>query len=134
MEWEFSPEAVIKGDVCYDLAHFRNDLAAELRMNLASAGDEAFARSFALVYDLCHWLATGRSFAEFLVELGGDPAATRLAHAVRKPMAPNVAMLSAILQRMIVDRVEAGMPLEAAVQDAAREHRRIAAGPPIASN
>lgn len=130
MEWEFSLEDVVKGEARYGLENFRADLAAELRMNLAPASEKEFVRAYGVTYDLCHWLATGRSFPDFLVELGDDPAATRLAHTVREPMADNVAMLGAIMQRMIMDRVEAGMPLDAAVHDAAEEHGRIAANLP----
>lgn len=126
MEWEFTPEEVIKGEASYALEHFRADLAAEIRMNLSPPDETAFERAYALIYDLCHWLAIGRAYEDFIGQLSDDPAATRLANMVREPMAPNADMLGAILQRMIMDRVEGGMPLEAALQSVAEAHDAIA--------
>ena len=45
-------------------------------------------------------------------------------------MADNVAMLGAILQRLIMDGVEAGLPLQQAVDDAAQRHAQVAAAVP----
>lgn len=48
-------------------------------------------------------------------------------------MSSNVEMLGAILQRQIMDRVEAGMPLESAVSEVADWHRQtVAEHPPTA--
>lgn len=43
-------------------------------------------------------------------------------------MADNVVMLGAILQRLIMDRVEANMPLAQAIQDVAQWHAALVAG------
>jgi hypothetical protein len=130
MEWEFGPVDVVKGAVGYTLAQFRRDLAHELRANLETSGEDEFQRAYGVVYDLCYWLATGHSLPEFLSGLGDDPTATRLAMMVHPPMAPNIEMLGAILQRMIMDGVEAGLPLDDAVAAAEREHRAVAGAPP----
>lgn len=130
MEWEFTAEDVVKGDVGYALCDFRHDLVRELRNNLDVADEREFERAYAVVYDLCYALATGRTLEEFLATLGGDPAATRLAMHVREPMAPNVEMLGAILQRMIMVGVESGLPLERALEAADREHADVASRPP----
>lgn len=42
-----------------------------------------------------------------------------------EPMRPNGEMLGAILQRLIMDRVEAGMPLEQALESVAEHHRQV---------
>jgi hypothetical protein len=126
MEWQFSPQDVVKGDVGYTLAHFRADLKSEIRTNLDPGTPGDFERACAVIYDLCYWLATGRSLEPFLAQLGEDPVATRLAMLVREPMAPNVTMLGAILQRMIMDRVEQGLPLEEALVAVEQEHRLVA--------
>ncbi|CAG0970262.1 hypothetical protein BURK1_01190 [Burkholderiales bacterium] len=80
-------------------------------------------RAYAVNCDLCYWLATGRSLDGYLAQLGEDPVATRLVMLVREPMAPNVTMLGAILQRMIMDRVEEGLPLDDALSAVERQHR-----------
>lgn len=132
MEWDFSPEAVVQGDSDYGLADFRRDLAEELRLNLPPADPDTHQRTFRLAYDLCHWLATARGFSDFLGELADDPEATRLARFLHDPMQANVPMLGAILQRLIMDRVAAGLSLEDAVRDAAAAHAAIvAAAPPV---
>jgi hypothetical protein len=47
-------------------------------------------------------------------------------------MSANVEMLGAILQRQIMDRVEAGKPLESAVEEVAEWRRKTVAGHPPA--
>jgi len=125
MEWDFTPEDVINGRAAYGLENFRADLASEVRMNLGSAHEEEIRRDFAVIYDLCYWLATGRDFESFLAGLGEAPEAIRLAKSVRDYMGSNVEMLGAILQRMIMERVEGGMPLERAVEGVAAYHASV---------
>lgn len=130
MEWEFTPEDVVQGKADYGLAEFRRDLAHEVRLNLPPAADQAEGeRLFALVYDLCHWLATGRELEDFEREVGADPSLVAFIRMVHRYGEANVAMLGAILQRAIMDGVEAGMPLEAALEAAAARHVQVAAVP-----
>ena len=128
MEWEFSPEQVVKGEVGYALVNFRSDLAEEVRMNTPASDDEARAATYNLVYDLCHWLATGKEFDAFLAPCAYDPPTVDFLRDVRPMLEPNVAMLGAILQRMIMDGVDAGLSLEDALAQAAAEHARIVDG------
>ncbi len=130
MEWDFTPEDVIKGQAAYGLENFRSDLANEVRINLGGTLDEEFHRNFAVIYDLCYWLATGRDFESFLAGLGEAPEAIRLAKSVRDYMDSNVEMLGAILQRMIMERVESGMQLEQALHEVAMQHGRLAGREP----
>lgn len=129
MEWEFSAEQVVKGEVGYRLEDFRLDLAREVRMNTLEADDEERAATYNLLYDLTHWLATGKAFDEFLMTCAYDPPTCDFLRDVRPMLAPNVEMLGAILQRLIVDRVEAGMPLEQAIQATADYHARVVRSP-----
>lgn len=123
MEWEFSPEDVIKGRADYGLAEFRRDLAAEVRMNV---GDDAarFTRTFHLLYDLCYALATSKDFEAHLAAYAYDPPTVQFLRELQPLMENNVAMLGAILQRQIMDRVAAGMPLESAINDVAAWHKQ----------
>lgn len=130
MQWEFTPEQVVTGERAYGLEQFRQDLAREICINLEGASADEMRRSFALLYDMCHWLATGRSFELLMAELASDPPAAAFLRAVHPYSEPNVLMLGAILQRLIMERIEAGMPLESAVQDAAAYHRIAARGVP----
>lgn len=127
MEWEFSPEDVVKGHAAYGLIDFRRDLAQEVRANLPQADEARQARGFNLIYDMCYALATNRSFEEFLSAHAYDPPTCEFLSGLKPFMDGNVAMLGAILQRLIMERVEAHMPLEQAVQDAAQWHADIVA-------
>lgn len=123
MEWEFTPEDVVKGYADYGLKEFRRDLAEEVRMNV---GDDAnrSTRTFHLLYDLCYALATSKDFEAHLAAYAYDPPTVQFLRELRPLMENNVAMLGAILQRQIMDRIESGMPLENAIADVAEWHRR----------
>lgn len=123
MKWEFTPEQVVKGDADYGLADFRRDLEAEVRMNMGSVDDLQRLRTFNLIYDMCYALATNRELEEFLSAYAYDPPTCQFLREVQPLMSDNVEMLGAILQRMIMDGVEAGMPLDRAVNEAAARHR-----------
>lgn len=128
MQWDFLPEEVVKGKVDYSLEAFRHDLREEVVNNLAS-DDEAFVqRSFNLIYDLCYWMATGREFADFSDTLDEDgPLDVHVLQMIKEHMRDNIVMLGAILQRLIMDGIEKGMPLEAALERAAQHHDRAVA-------
>lgn len=123
MEWEFTPEEVVKGISAYGLEDFRRDLAQEVRQNLGEG--EASVRAFHLLYDLCYALATNKDFEAHLAAYAYDPPTVEFLRELRPMMEDNIAMLGAILQRQIMDRVEAGMPLEAAIDDVADWHRQL---------
>ena len=128
MEWEFSAQQVVKNEVGYALADFRSDFSREVRMNMPDAGDDERAATYNLLYDVTHWLATGREFDAFLATCAYDPPKCEFLRDVRPLLAPNVEMLGAILQRMIMDRVEAGLALETALAQVDAEHRCIVDG------
>jgi len=128
MEWEFSPEDVVKARAEYGLLDFRRDLSEEVRSNLGPLDEAQHTRSFNLIYDMCYALATDKNFDDFLAVYAYDPPTCQLLTELKPLMADNVAMLGAILQRLIMERVEAHMPLDHAVQDAATWHASVVAG------
>ena len=128
MQWEFSPEDVVKARADYGLTDFRRDLAEEVRANVPSADQAQQTRSFNLIYDMCYALATDKRFDDFLTAYAYDPPTCQFLTELKPHMADNVAMLGAILQRLIMERVEAHMPLEQAVGDAAQWHASVVAG------
>lgn len=128
MKWEFSLEDVVKARAEYGLMDFRRDLAEEVRSNVGSADEAQQTRSFNLIYDMCYALATDKSFDDFLSAYAYDPPSCQFLTELKPHMTDNVAMLGAILQRLIMDRVEGNMPLEHAVQDAAKWHASVVAG------
>lgn len=131
MEWDFTPQDVVKGQIGYGLADFRQGLAEEVRQNVTGDTD-VFARAFHLLYDLCYALATRKDLEAHLAAYAFDPPTVQFLRELAPVMSANVEMLGAILQRQIMDRVEAGMPLENAVSDVADWHRQTVADHPPA--
>lgn len=129
MQWEFTPEEVVKGEVGYGLHEFRSDLFEEIAANLASDDENFLRQSFDLIYDLCYWEATGREFADFVATLDENiPLETHVLQAIKEHMRDNITMLGAILQRLIMDGVEQGMPVEHALTQAAQYHSQVIQG------
>ncbi|WP_420475164.1 hypothetical protein [Noviherbaspirillum sp. ST9] len=129
MEWEFTPDDVVQGHVDYGLAEFRRDMLEEFRLNLPKENAPAEpALLFAIVYDMCYWLATGRTFEEFEREVGTEPYLNGFLRMVYRHSDANVTMLGAILQRAIMDLVEGGQPLEAALEQVAVQHAQVCHG------
>lgn len=129
MQWDFSPEDVVKARADYSLTDFRRDLAEEVRMNLPPSDALQEQRSFNLIYDLCYALATSKDLDSHLGAYAYDPPTVQFLREVEPMMADNVEMLGAILQRLIMDRIESGMVLEQAIEDTAAWHARLAAAP-----
>ena len=123
MEWEFTPEDVVKGRSGYGLAEFRHDLAEEVRQNTGGNSD-VFVRTYHMSYDLCYALATGKDLDAHLKAYAYDPPTVQFLRELAPAMSANVDMLGAILQRQIMDRVEGGMPLASAIGEVADLHRR----------
>jgi hypothetical protein len=129
MQWEFTPEEVARGEVDYGLEAFRRDLFEEVAANLGGDNAAFLQHSCDLIYDLCYWMATGREFADFAATLAeDDPLDVNMLQVIKEHMRDNITMLGAILQRMIMDGVEQGMPVNEAVEHAARQHEAAVAG------
>jgi hypothetical protein len=124
MEWEFSPEDVVKARADYGLADFRRDLAEEVRNNVGAGDPAVQLRTYNLLYDLCYAQATDRDLEQHLAAYAYDPPVCQFLREMVPVMATNVEMLGAILQRRIMDHVESGMPLQQALAEVAEWHGR----------
>jgi hypothetical protein len=130
MEWEFTPEEVVGCKVDYGLEQFRSDMLEEVRLNMGQMDDAQQLKIFSAMYDLCYWVATGNDYDEFLATLDQDSFFSSFLASIRVNLEPNIVMLGAILQRLIMDRVEGqSMPLEHAIRDVDELHRNIVAAP-----
>lgn len=125
MEWEFTPQQVVKGEMDYGLDAFRHDLMQEVAMNIPGLDDEQLEQVFRLAYDLCYWLATGKDYGEF-EERFQDINTVMFLRALREHGKANVDMLGAILQRMIMDGVEEGLSVEGAVAQVGLHQEQLA--------
>ncbi len=130
MEWEFTPEEVVKAEVDYGLEQFRRDMFEEVRLNTGDLDAGQQQKIFVVMYDLCYWVATGGKYEDFLATLDQDSFLPSFLASVKDMLAPNIEMLGAILQRLIMDRVEGeGMPLDEALKQVAEYHRQVVAKP-----
>jgi hypothetical protein len=125
MEWEFTPQQVVKGEVGYGLEAFRDDLMQEVSLNVPGIGKGQLNAIFSLAYDLCYWLATGKDYDEFEARFQ-DINAVMFLRALREHGKANVEMLGAVLQRMIMDGVEEGLPVADAVERVAAHQLELA--------
>lgn len=130
MEWEFTPEEVVKAEVDYGLEQFRADMLAEVRINTGDMEEAQQKQMFDVMYDLCYWVATGNDYDDFLASLNQESFLPGFLVSIKQHLEPNIVMLGAILQRLIMDRVEgASMPLESALKEVDELHRQILAQP-----
>jgi hypothetical protein len=125
MEWEFTPQQVVKGEMDYGLDAFRHDLMQEVALNIPGLGNEQLEQAFRLAYDLSYWLATGKDYDEFEQRFQ-DINTVMFLRALREHGKANVEMLGAILQRMIMDGVEEGLSVDDAVAQVARHQEQAA--------
>ncbi len=130
MEWEFTPEEVVKAEVDYGLEQFRRDMFEEVCLNTGDLDAGQQQKIFVVMYDLCYWVATGGTYEDFLATLDQDSFLPSFLASVKDMLVPNIEMLGAILQRLIMDRVEGeGMPLDEALKQVAEYHRQVVAKP-----
>jgi len=130
MEWEFTPEEVVKAEVDYGIEQFRADMLAEVRINTGDMEDAQQKQMFDVMYDLCYWVATGNDYDDFLATLNQESFLPGFLASIKQHLEPNITMLGAILQRLIMDRVEGeSMPLEMALKEVDELHRQILAQP-----
>lgn len=112
MEWEFTPQQVVKAEVDYDFADFRRDLQLEVQSNVGATAPRQAKDTYDLLFDLCYWLATDRKFEDFTASHAHSPPTCEFLATVRPAMQPNAEMLGAILQRMIMAEMERGLSRE----------------------
>lgn len=130
MEWEFTPEEVVKAEVDYGLEQFRADMLAEVRINTGDMEEAQQKQMFDVMYDLCYWVATGNDYDDFLATLNQESFFPGFLVSIKQHLEPNIVMLGAILQRLIMERVEGqSMPLEAVLKEVDEMHRQILAQP-----
>lgn len=131
MEWEFTPQQVVKAEVDYGFDDFRRDLRLEVQANLPDTDAEQAQATYDLLFDLCYWLATGRQLDAFVAEHAHSPPTCDFLREVTPAMAPNGEMLGAILQRMLMDEVERGVAWEEGLGNVHRAVQQMtAAGMP----
>lgn len=130
MEWDFTPEQVVKAEVDYGLEQFRADMLEEVRINMGEMDDVQQQEVFSVIYDLCYWVATGSEHEDFFATLDQESFFPGFLASIKDHLQPNIEMLGAILQRLIMDRVDVqSIPLEEALKQVDELHRQIMTKP-----
>ncbi len=130
MEWEFTPAEVVQGKVDYGLENFHADMLQEVKLNMSNMESTTPEQVFNVMYELCYWVATGNDYDEFLSGLDQDSFFPAFLGSIKPHLAPNIEMLGAILQRLIMERVdEHGMSLEEAIKQVDELHSSIVTRP-----
>ncbi len=130
MEWEFTPAEVVQGNVDYSLENFHADMLQEVKLNMSNMESMVPEQVFNVMYELCYWVATGNDYDEFLSGLDQESFFPAFLASIKPHLEPNIEMLGAILQRMIMERVdEHGMPLEEAIKQVDELHSSIVTRP-----
>lgn len=130
MEWEFTPEEVVKAEVDYGLEQFRADMLEEVKLNMSQMDSEVPEKVFNVMYELCYWVATGNNYDEYVDSLDQETFFPGFLASIKQHLEPNILMLGAILQRLIMERVEGqSMPLDQALKEVDELHSQIVAKP-----
>lgn len=131
MEWEFTPQQVVKAEVGYGFDDFRHDLYQEVQMNAGTDDPSQLKDTYDLLFDLCYWLATGRQLDAFIAQHAHNPPTCEFIRTVHEAMLPNAEMLGAILQRMIMAEIEEGRSWEEGVANVYRAVEQTTAAYPL---
>jgi len=127
MQWDFTPEDVVKAKVDYELHDFIKDFQNEIAVGCSEHSTDEVSSIVTLLYDFMHWCATEREPEQFYAEELAleDPFNANELRAMHSNLNKNITMLGAILQRMIMNQIDIGIELEQAIQIVADEHQHI---------
>jgi hypothetical protein len=111
MQWDFSREQVLSGEVSYTLEEFRKDYLAEIKENFPEFDDRETDRMFRIAYDVCYCTATNRELSELVKHLRkkGISSDVEYLELIRDSNAENTAMLRAIFAAIVSGYIKEGL-------------------------
>lgn len=127
MQWNFTGEQVIRGEVDYSLEEFRKDLYAEVKENFPEYGAEQLDSMFRLAYDVCYCIATRRDLGDLLkyCRKKGIQADKKYLELIRNSNLANIDMLKALFARKVSEFMDAGLSGEAALKKLDEYHKQV---------
>jgi len=130
MQWDFTGEQVVKGEVAYSLEEFRGDFYAEVKDNFPEYGKEALDSIYRLAYDVCYCVATQRDLAELLkhCKQKGIKADMKYLELIRDSNPDNIDMLKAIFARKVAEFMDAGLGSAEALKKLDEYHKGVISG------
>jgi hypothetical protein len=127
MNWDFTGEQVVKGEVAYSLEEFRKDLYAEVRENFSDYDTKELDGIYQLAYDVCYCTATQRKLGELLAHCKkmGVQADLKYLMLIRDSNLNNIDMLKALFARKVSEFMDAGASGEEALKKLDDYHRQV---------
>ena len=118
MQWDFSREQVVEGEVDYTLEEFRKDYFEEIKINFSEFDDEETDRMFRMAYDVCYCTATNRELSELVKHLRkkGISSDKEYLELIRDSNTENIAMLKAIFAATVSGYIKEGLSSREAMQ------------------
>jgi hypothetical protein len=125
MQWDFSREQVIAGEVGYTLEVFRKDYFEEIKTNFPEFEDHEADRMFRIAYDVCYCVATNRELSELVKHLRKKKISSDVAYLelIRDSNIENIAMLKAIFAAIVSGYIKEGLSSREAMQKLEEYHK-----------
>ena len=127
MEWDFSPEQVVKGEIDYTLQEFRQDYHSEIEDNFDDFDPDQLSVIYSLAYDVCYASAIRQDLKTILAHWTSKGVQVDLAYLelIRDSNLANIEMLKAIFARKVSEFMDVGLDAEAALKKLEAYHKRV---------
>ena len=127
MEWTFTSEQVVQGEVDYSLEEFIDDFYEEVKDNFPEYGTEELNTISRLAYDVCYCTATRRNLDELLEHCKekGLKVDMKYLELIRDSNLANIDMLKALFARKVSEFVDEDLGSEAALKKLDEYHNKI---------
>jgi hypothetical protein len=131
MEWTFTAEEVVKGEVDYTIEEFRRDLYEEVRSNFPEYSKSEMDTMFSIAYDVCYCIATSKELDDLLKHLQdkGIKADKNYLELIRDSNLANIDMLKALFARKVADFMDEGCSSEEALKTLDEYHKNLVSNP-----
>ena len=129
MNWDFTGQQVVRGEVSYTLEEFRADFYREVQENFTDYGKEELQAIFQLAYDVCYCTAAQRKLGELLAYCRekGIKADLKYLKLIRDSNLENIEMLKAIFARKVSEFMDQGLSGTDALKKLDDYHRQVLA-------
>ncbi len=130
MQWYFTGEEVVKGEVDYSLEEFREDFYAEVKENFPEYDTDALDSIYRLAYDVCYCMAAQHDLGELLRHCRekGINADMKYLELIRDSNLANIDMLKAIFARKVSEFMDEGLSSKDALKKLDTYHKKVVSG------
>jgi hypothetical protein len=130
MQWEFTGEQVVRGEVDYSLEEFRKDFYAEVKDNFPEYDKQALDSMYRLAYDVCYCMASQRDLGELLAHCKqkGIKADLKYLELIRNSNLANIDMLKAIFAHKVSEFMDEGLSSSDALKKLDEYHQNVISG------